>query len=327
MATTTLSVDHRSERLQQSRNLFDTIALAGGLTVLTASAAFLIAGWPGLLSAVLAVGALALAAPNIPPAYVMRLYRAKPMSRRNGRDVYLILNELVARAGMLKTPTLYVVPSLTLNAFSAGTPDKAAIAISEGLLRKLSLRQMAGVLAHELSHIRNNDLRLMALADAMSRVMQLLSWLGLALIIFYIPQYFAGSTRIPWAGAVLLYLAPTLSTLLQLALSRTREYDADIDAVGLTGDPDGLASALGEIERYQGSVWEDLVFPNSRRAPEPSLLRSHPATPGRVARLAAVLGPQGESPIAIGAESPRVSLVGLGPSAMRPRYRIPGLWF
>jgi len=268
-----------------------------------------------------------MAAPNVPPSYVMGLYRATAMDRRNGRDVYLILNELVARAGMAHTPTLHVVPSLTLNAFSVGTPDRAAIAITEGLLRRLTLRQMAGVLAHELSHIRNNDLRLLALADAMTRVMQLLSWLGLALVVYYLPQYVQGNTRIPWAGAFLLYLAPMLSTLLQLALSRTREFDADIDAVGLTGDSEGLASALGDIERNQGKIWEDLVFPNCRRTLEPSLLRSHPATPDRLSRLADVRSPIGESPMVIGAESPRVSLVGMAPSAMRPRYRFPGLWF
>ncbi len=327
MATTALSIDNSAEQRQQSRNLIDTIALVGGMTVLTASSAFLLLGWFGLLLAILAVGLLALAAPNIPPVFVMQLYRAKPMNRRNGRDFYAILNELVQRAGMDKAPGLHVIPSLTLNAFSVGTPDRAAIAITEGLLRKLTLRQIAGVLAHELSHIRNNDLRLMALADAMTRILQALSWIGMALIVFYIPQYFAGSTRIPWVGAFLLFAGPALGSLLQLALSRTREYDADIDAVGLTGDPDGLAWALADIERYQGRIWEDLIFPNSRRAPEPSLLRTHPATQERLDRIAALRVPIGESPIAFGAESPRVSLVGMAPSAMRPRYRFPGLWF
>ncbi len=327
MTTSAITIDHRNERLQQNRNLIDTVVLVASMTVLTAAAAYLILGWPGLLAAVLGVGLLAFAAPSIPPRYVMRLYRAKPMDRRNGREFYVILNELAARAGMRSLPSLYVVPSLTLNAFSVGAPDSAAIAVTEGLLRKLSLRQMAGVLAHELSHVRNNDLRLMALADGITRVMQVLSWLGLALIVSYIPQYFAGSTRIPWLGAILLYLGPTLSTLLQLSLSRTREFDADIDAVGLTGDPEGLALALAEIERYQGSVLEDLVFPNNRRAPEPSLLRTHPANAERLARLDSIRFPTGESPLALGAEPPRVSLVGMAPSQMRPRYRFPGLWF
>jgi heat shock protein HtpX len=327
MSTTTLLIDTRAEQRQQSRNLLDTIVLVGGMAVLTATAAFLILGWLGLLAGFLAVGLLALAAPSLPPDYTMRLYRAKPMDRRNGRDVYAILNELVARAGMPVAPQLHVVPSLTLNAFSAGTPDRAAIAITEGLLRKLSLRQMSGVLAHELSHIRNNDLRLMSLADAMTRVLQVLSWIGLALIAVYIPQYFAGEARIPWAGAFLLYLAPMFGSTLQLALSRTREYEADIDAVSLTGDPEGLATALGELEHPQGHIWEDLVFPNCRRVPQPSLLRTHPHTPDRLQRLAAIRFPGGESPMAIGAEAPRVSLVGLSPSQMRPRYRFPGLWF
>jgi heat shock protein HtpX len=327
MATSAISINHRAEQRQQSRNLVDTAILLCGMTVLTAGAAFFLFGWPGLLTGVLAVGLLALGAPNIPPGYVMKLYRAEPMDRRNGRDFYYILNELVARAGMPVAPQLYVVPSLTMNAFSVGTPERAAVALTEGLLRKLSLRQISGVLAHELSHIRNNDLRVMALADAMTRVMQVLSWVGLGLIVFYIPQYFSGNARIPWVGALLLYVAPMISTLLQLALSRTREFDADVDAVGLTGDPEGLAWALSDIERTQGNILEDLVFPNARRTPEPSLLRTHPATADRLTQLAAIRAPLGESPLALGAESPRVSLVGMAPSAMRPRFRFPGLWF
>jgi heat shock protein HtpX len=327
MTISALSIDHRSGRLQQNRNLFDTVVLTTVMTLITAVAAYLILGWPGLPLAILAVGGLALAATTLPSTYVMQLYRAQPMDRRNGRDVYLLSKELARRAGMRKAPTLYVIPSLTLNAFATGTSDKAAIAVTEGLLRKLSLREIAGVLAHELSHVRNNDLRLMALADAMTRVLQVLSWCSVLLLASYVPLYLAGRTRIPWVGLAVLYLAPTIGTLIQLSLSRTREFDADVDAVGLTGDPEGLAMALAAIDRGQGNVLEDLIFPNSRRVPDPSMLRTHPATLERLARLRNLRSPGGESPIALGAEQPRVSLVGVGPSAMRPRYRFPGLWF
>ena len=326
MADTAMAIDHRSEHQQQNRNLFDTVLLLAGMTLLTSSAAFLILSWPGFVVTIMLVGLLALAAPNVPPSAIMRLYRAEPMDDRNGRDLYAVLDELVARAGLQRTPSLYVIPSLTLNAFSVGTPQAATIAVTEGLLRKLSLRQLTGVLAHELSHIRNNDLRLLALADALGRTMQVLSWVGLGLAILYLPQYFTGDGRVPWLGIALLYFAPAISTLLQLSLSRTREFDADLDAAELTGDPEGLADALSAIERYRGHFWEDVIFPNSRRAPEPSLLRTHPETAERLARLRAIL-PSQQMPIAVGNESPRVSLVGLGPSAMRPRYRIPGLWF
>jgi len=183
------------------------------------------------------------------------------------------------------------------------------------------------VLAHELSHIRNNDLRIMALADALSRAMQLLSWIALALIIFYLPQYFAGNGRIPWFGLLLLYLAPSIATLLQLALSRTREFQADLGAIDITGDPAGLASALAAIDRYEGHFWEDLIFPSTRRVPHPSILRTHPATQERIERLRALAPRPVQEPIGMGADGPRISLAGMSPSQMRPRYRVPGIWF
>jgi Zn-dependent protease with chaperone function len=132
---------------------------------------------------------------------------------------------------------------------------------------------------------------------------------------------------VSWWTVLLLYLAPALSSLLQLALSRTREFDADLEAVGLTGDPLGLASALRRLENYTGRVWEDLMFPvPARRVPQPSLLRSHPTNDERISRLLAVGNRRQLDPIVI-VEQPMISLVGVGPIEMRPRYRWPGLWF
>lgn len=315
-----------SEALRQANRL-DTVLLIVALTLLTAISAYQFLGWPGLIGAVCFVAVLSAAAPHVPARAILRLYRAEPIDPRTGAEIYDLLGELCRRAGMARPPGLYVVPSLTMNAFSVGTPDNAAIAVTEGLLRKLSLRQTAGVLAHELSHIRNNDLRIMALADALSRAMQFLSWIALVLVLLYLPHYLAGNGRIPWTGLLLLYLAPTIATLLQLALSRTREFAADQSAVALTGDPAGLASALTAIERYEGRFWEDLIFPSTRRVPNPSILRTHPATHERIERLRALAPPPARQPIGLGADGPRVSLVGMSPSQMRPRYRVPGIWF
>jgi heat shock protein HtpX len=94
----------------------------------------------------------------------------------------------------------------------------------------------------------------------------------------------AAGVQVPWLAILLLVFAPTIGGLLQLALSRAREYDADLDAAGLTGDPEGLASALMTLERRQGRLWEGLFLPGSR-LPDPSLLRTHPRTEDRVERL------------------------------------------
>jgi heat shock protein HtpX len=179
-----------------------------------------------------------------------------------------------------------------------------------------------------MSHIRNNDLHVMAMADALTRFTQVLAYFGLLLGFMNLPLMMMGFETFSWLAVLLLYLAPTLSSLLQMGLSRTREYDADLEAAGLTGDPAGLASALGELERYQGRFWEDLMLPvPARRIPYPSVLRSHPDTADRIARLRELEGRSWQArPIAIG-DGPLFTLVGHGPSGMTPRHRALGLWY
>ncbi|MDA4630974.1 M48 family metalloprotease, partial [Escherichia coli] len=93
--------------------------------------------------------------------------------------------------------------------------------------------------------------------------------------------------QVPWLGVLVLLVAPTIGGLLQMALSRTREFDADLGASLLTGDPDGLAQALTKLEKAQGRLWENLILPGGR-IPDPSILRTHPLTETRVARLKAL---------------------------------------
>src|SRR5262249_27298852 len=132
---------------------------------------------------------------------------------------------------------------------------------------------------------------------------------------------------ISFIALLLLYLAPTASSLLQLGLSRSREWDADLEGAMLTGDPRGLASALDKLERYQGHFWEDLMFPvPGRRIPQPSLLRSHPPTQERISRLLALESRTMPPPIEV-VEEPMLSMVGFGPGSLKPRYRFPGVWF
>ena len=193
-------------------------------------------------------------------------------------------DRLAGRAGLRRRPRLYYVPSRLLNAFAVGRPDDAVIALTDGLLRSMRLRELAGILAHETSHIRNNDLWLMGLADLVGRLTRLMTMLGLFLLILAVPLWIGGAASFPWLVIPLLVFAPQLTTLLQLALSRAREYEADLDAAGLTGDPAGLASALAKLERFQRGMWEQILIPGYR-LPEPSLLRSHPPTEERIARL------------------------------------------
>lgn len=313
-------------REHRQRNVMHSILLIGGIGAILALAATLLWGLSGIATTLIAVGLLVLFAPNVPAAAVMRLYRAhkvEPGSDQLSR----IVSELAGRAELPSRPDLYVIPSATLNAFATGTPSKASIAVTEGLLRRLTMREIATVVAHEMSHIRNNDLWLMNLADIMTRFVQTLSYVALAMAILNVFGLMTGEAPVSWWAVLALYFAPAFSSLLQLGLSRAREFDADLEAAMLTGDPMGLASALSRLEHYQGQFWEDLVYPvPARRVPQPSLLRTHPATKERIARLHELSGRQFLPQIVV-VDEPMVSMLGLGPIEMRPRYRFPGLWY
>jgi Zn-dependent protease with chaperone function len=320
-------LDERARREHKLRNRLHSALLLLGIGGVLGLSAVLIWGWEGLFWALLAVALLILFAPRLPPEAIMRMYRAQEVHPRHAGRVGRVLDILAERAGLPRRPRLYVIPSATLNAFATGTPDNASIAVTAGLLRTLNLRELAGVLAHEVSHIRNNDLWVMGLADAMSRFTQALSTLAMMLAMFNFVGMLAGVIFVSWWAILVLYLAPLVSSLLQLGLSRAREYDADLEGAMLTGDPDGLISALAKLERYTGRFWEDLMFPiPGRRVPQPSLLRSHPRTEDRIARLRE-LAPRPETPIIVYEEEPMDFLSPWDPMRLVPRLRWPGVWY
>lgn len=320
-------LDPEQSRAHKWRNALHSAALIGGIGVVLAVATYLVWGMIGPVLTVVALATIYTFAPTVPPETMMRLYRARLVPAGDESQLSSLVDVLAYRAELPKRPQLYVVPSMTLNAFAAGTPDRAAIAVTEGLLRRLSLREIAGVLAHEMSHIRNNDLHVMGFADLVTRLLQFLSYVALALTAVNLLFALRQEQFVAWGTILLLYLAPAISSLLQLALSRAREFDADLEAAGLTGDPLGLAAALRRLENHTGHVWEDLMFPvPARRVPQPSLLRTHPTTEERVSRLLAINRADELEPIRI-VEKPMISMVGMGPIEMRPRYRWPGLWY
>jgi heat shock protein HtpX len=320
-----LTANFRLDRL--TRNDLHAAILLGGLGLLSAFCAWLLWSWPGVLAALVSVATIAAFAPRLPPGAIMRLYRAKPIDPAHGAQIIQIVDILRRRAGLAATPSLFVVPSITDNAFAVGTPQRAVIAVTEGLLRRLSLSELTGVLGHEVAHIANNDLFVMSLADLMTRFTQALSYLAIFLAIFNLPAFLLGDSDVSLLALLLLYLAPTIGSSLQLALARAREFDADLAGASLTGDPAGLAAALKKIERVQGTLWEDMMLPvPGRRIPAPSVLRTHPATGARIRRLRALERAQLPPAIEL-REEPMVSLAGLGPGEMRPRLRFPGVWF
>jgi heat shock protein HtpX len=169
----------------------------------------------------------------------------------------------------------------------------------------------------------------MAFADLVTRITGLLSLVGQFMLVVSLPLWLLTDVNIPWIPILVLMLAPSLSALVQLALSRNREYEADRCAVELSGDPAGLASALEKLEYYQRGAWEQLVMPG-RRIPDPSLLRTHPPTEERVRRLMELGARERLSPPVLdwSASQPRDPFAFLArPLPRSPRWHLSGLWY
>ncbi len=270
---------------QRWRNVAQTALLLGGMTLLLAAVGWGLAGPQGLaLMAGAGIG-LMLFGPNLSGRMVMRAVGANRLSGSEAPILFRLLAVLCRRAGLAVMPDLYYLPHAMPQAFTVGDRDgAAAICLSDGILRLLSARQVAGVLAHEVSHILHRDLRVMVLADMVTRLTRTMALAGLLLALFNLPLLAIGAGHFSWWLLGLLVTAPTISMLLQLALSRTREFEADRGAVELTGDGEGLASALATLEARHRGLWERLFRPGTDRL-EPSLLRGHPPSEARIARI------------------------------------------
>lgn len=281
-------LDLLEQRRHRAMNTVHTWLLAGGSLVLLGVSAYAFAGSTGVFFA-LVFGAVTMwMARNVSPGMVLSMYDARPVTRAEFPQGVALVEELARRAELPATPKLYVVPSEIMNAFAVGRRDDAAIAVTDGLVRHMTARELAGVLAHEMSHVANEDVKVMAFADMVSRFTSTMATVGLFSLVLNVFGFAGGyETQVPWLAVTVLLASPTIGGLLQLALSRTREFDADLGAAILTGDPAGLASALAKLERAQRSLWDRLMLPGGRM-PDASVLRSHPVTEERIARLMAL---------------------------------------
>ncbi len=266
------------------RNFIHSAVLIGSMLFLAAILGWLIWGILGVIWTTLFSLFFLLVAPTVSPQLLLRIYGARPINEYEAPQLVQILRDLARKAQLPVMPQLYYMPSHVANSFAMGSSNNAAVAVTDGLLRKLTLRELGGVMAHEVGHLRRNDGWVMGLADSVSRMVNIMSWTGQILLLINLPFLLTGDYIVPWFLIILLMMAPTLSALLQLALSRTREFEADFEAARLTGDPRGLASGLVKIEQISGN-WFERIFLPGRRVPNPSLLRTHPQTDERVRRL------------------------------------------
>ncbi len=246
-------------------------------------------GWIGFGVTLLLCLGMSLFSKRFSPAVILRMYRARLITQAQAPELIRMHIALSQRAELSPIPGLYYIPSRNPNAFAVGVEGNAAVAVTDGLLRMMNGREIAGIIAHELAHIQHGDTRVMAIADSVSRLISSLSQLTFIFLIFGLPAMVCGGV-VSWQiflGGFLLLIGPLVSNVLQLALSRSREYDADLGAAILTGDPRGLASALQKLDRRRPKTLFDIFFPG-RRAPEPAMLRTHPPTPVRVEKLLAL---------------------------------------
>jgi len=277
-------------RRHRWKNFRDSALLLLGMGGLLSLTGYALLGVEGLIAGAVFLAITRIFSPRMTPALARRLFQARPLEYRDAPWLYELVHELARRARLEVPPLLLYVPSLRVNAFTLGSRQRPMIGITHGLLEALDRRELAGVLAHEVAHIRHNDVQIMGLADRMTRLTGVLSLFGLVLLIFGIPALLVTGHSIPVLLITMLWLAPTLHRLMLLALSRTREFDADLGAALLTGDPQGLARALQRVEVSSLSWWQTLLWPRARDASENTLLSSHPPTSERVRRLLALSG-------------------------------------
>jgi heat shock protein HtpX len=218
----------------------------------------------------------------------LRMYNAQPVTREELPRVYAVVERMTGRAG-IPMPKIYVIPTESPNAFATGrNPKHASVAVTHGILGLLNDEELEGVLAHELSHVRNRDILTSSIAATLAGAITILGRMA----------FWFGGGRRRGGGLigmlVMLILAPLAATLIQLWVSRTREYEADASGAHLTGNPYALASALEKISAASRQV-PLLASPNSAHlfiiAPLlsgesfASLFSTHPPVQKRIERL------------------------------------------
>ncbi len=232
-------------------NQLKTGLLLSILTVLLVFVGQLIGGAQGAMTAFMFALVINLGSYWFSDKIVLAMYRAKPLDEAEAPQVYRVIREIAAR-DRIPMPRLYVIPTATPNAFATGrNPKHAAVAVTSGLLEIMSEEELKGVLAHELSHVKNRDTLIMTVAAAVAgAISQLAYWARWGMMMGGRNDDRRNSNAAVQLAALLVIaiLAPLAAMLIQLAISRTREYGADESGARLTGNPQGLASALEKLE-------------------------------------------------------------------------------
>ncbi len=281
-----------------------TTALLAALTGLIVWAGGALGGQQGMLIAFVVAAATNIGSYWFSDKIVLAAYGAKPVGPGEIPALHRIANNLRIKAGLPVTPALYVIPSGALNAFATGrNPSHAAVAVTEGILRALSEQELEGVLAHELAHVKHRDILTSTIAATLAgAVMMLASMARWAMLFGGMQREEREERGSPIELLVAMLVAPLAATLIQLAISRGREYAADEAGARYVGNPLALAAALEKLERASARAPLDaspatahlfIVNPLSG-AGVARLFSTHPPIDERIRRLRAMAGLAGQ---------------------------------
>jgi len=272
-------------------NRLRTLMLLAALTALFMGLGFTLGGPRGAIVALLVAAAMNLVTFWNADRIVLSMHGAKEMTASDCPQLVGMVHSLAARAG-LPNPRVYLIDSPHPNAFATGRdPAHAAVAVTTGLLAILSREEVAAVMAHELGHVRNRDTLVMTMTATIAGAISMLANFGF---------FFRGGDRSnPLAMIAAVLLAPFAAMLVQLAISRTREYGADRAAAEICGDPRALASALAKLHQGAARIPSPVAMRNPAAASlyivpsgtgRDSFFSTHPDTGNRIAALQAMAG-------------------------------------
>ncbi len=276
-------------------NLFKTAVLMAAITALFMAIGSLLGGRQGMMLALVVALGMNFFSYWFSDKLVLKMYNAQEVDETSAPQFYRTIRELSQRAG-LPMPRVYVIDEDAPNAFATGrNPEHAAVAATSGILRVLTDRELRGVMAHELAHVRHRDILISTVSATMAGAISMLANFAM----FFGSRDSEGRSTNPIVGLLVAMLAPLAAALIQMAISRAREFEADRGGAEICGDPRALAAALQKLERYAQGV----PLAAAERNPSTAqmmivnplsggglrgLFSTHPTTEERVERLLAM---------------------------------------
>jgi heat shock protein HtpX len=267
-------------------NNLKTVVLLAAISGLLIAVGGAVGGLSGAIVFAVIAGAMNFASYWFSADIVLRTSHAHEIQREEDPHLFDMIGEVAQRAHM-PMPRVYIMDSAQPNAFATGrNPKHAAVAVTTGIRQLLTDRELVGVLGHEMSHVKNRDILTSSIVATIATAISMISWMAL---------WFGGNrdNRNPFVGLIVMLIAPIAATLIQLGISRSREYQADLDGAKTVGDPEALASALAKLQMGAQRVPMDvpastahLFIVNPLRGQQlAGLFSTHPPLEKRIERL------------------------------------------